>query len=483
MRTVRDVMHGDVEVLRTSETVAEAACVLAAQREDWLPLCQADGSLAGAVSHRDIVAKVVAKGLDPSQVLLAELADPGDVLAIDVDVPVQEAVSLMCRHDRVTAAGRRGRSCRRPRHPARRRAQPVVLPALVRGGPRTEPGNRARLPGVTRPDPAPHRHRPRPVSGTAVSLAAHVAAAAPGDVGPRPRRRDLARRAADPRRGRGGGPPARRRRAGPLRHEQLGAHPGPAAPAAWPTAASRRRTTTCCAPRTSPPGCSPRAPPRSSWARTASSRRWPHRGVTVVPEGPADAVVVGMHAHLHLRRARPSGGRGARRAPAWSGPTRTPPSPRPTAWCPAPARCWPRWPRRPRPCPRWPASRTRRRPTPSRRGSRAGELRAVVGDRPSTDGALAAQLGVPFALVLSGVTPPGAVPADTGAAATAKDLAALWSTRLLAGARDPKCLLSASTSYTLVQWRAMSAYASTSMRAPCSGRSAVAGPRRSCESW
>ena len=75
MRTVRDVMQGDVEVLRTSETVAEAAGVLAAQREDWLPLCRADGSLAGAVSHRDIVAEVVAKGRDPREVRLAELAE------------------------------------------------------------------------------------------------------------------------------------------------------------------------------------------------------------------------------------------------------------------------------------------------------------------------------------------------------------------------------------------------------------------------
>ncbi len=37
--------------------------------------------------------------------------------------------------------------------------------------------------------------------------------------------------------------------------------------------------------------------------------------------------------------------------------------------------------------------------------ARAGDLAAVVGDRPSTDGALARRLGVPFALVLSGVTP------------------------------------------------------------------------------
>ena len=54
-----------------------------------------------------------------------------------------------------------------------------------------------------------------------------------------------------------------------------------------------------------------------------------------------------------------------------------------------------------------------------------GELRVMVGDRPSTDGALAAQLGLPFALVLSGVTPPDGIPAGTEAAATAKDLATL----------------------------------------------------------
>ena len=55
----------------------------------------------------------------------------------------------------------------------------------------------------------------------------------------------------------------------------------------------------------------------------------------------------------------------------------------------------------------------------------AGELRAMVGDRPSTDGRLAAQLGIPFALVLSGVTPAGAVADDADADAVAQDLLAL----------------------------------------------------------
>jgi HAD superfamily hydrolase (TIGR01450 family) len=50
------------------------------------------------------------------------------------------------------------------------------------------------------------------------------------------------------------------------------------------------------------------------------------------------------------------------------------------------------------------------------------DLRVMVGDRPSTDGALAAQLGIPFGLVLSGVTKTGEIPPDAGAAATAPDL-------------------------------------------------------------
>jgi CBS domain-containing protein len=100
MRTVRDVMSGDIEVLRTTESVTEAACYLAAHDEDTVPLCLSDGSLAGMVSARDIVAKVVAKGLDPREVTLAELAVPADALALDVGIPVEEAVAIMARHQR-----------------------------------------------------------------------------------------------------------------------------------------------------------------------------------------------------------------------------------------------------------------------------------------------------------------------------------------------------------------------------------------------
>ena len=100
MRIVREVMRSDIEVLRTTESVADAACFLAAHDEESVPICLSDGSLAGTVSSRDIVAKVIAKGRDPRQVLLSELAEADDVLGLDVDAPVDEAVSIMCRHRR-----------------------------------------------------------------------------------------------------------------------------------------------------------------------------------------------------------------------------------------------------------------------------------------------------------------------------------------------------------------------------------------------
>ncbi len=72
---------------------------------------------------------------------------------------------------------------------------------------------------------------------------------------------------------------------------------------------------------------------------------------------------------------------------------------------------------------------------------RLGTSGVVVGDRASTDGALAAALGWPFALVLSGITanpaPPGGEPVPSPPPAfVADDLAAL-APRLVAALRGP----------------------------------------------
>ncbi len=55
----------------------------------------------------------------------------------------------------------------------------------------------------------------------------------------------------------------------------------------------------------------------------------------------------------------------------------------------------------------------------------AGEIRLMVGDRPSTDGRFASVLGVPFGLVLTGVTAPDHGPIEPSPDHEAPDLAAL----------------------------------------------------------
>jgi ribonucleotide monophosphatase NagD (HAD superfamily) len=151
------------------------------------------------------------------------------------------------------------------------------------------------------------------------------------------------------------------------------------------------------------------------------------RGVTVVHEGAVDTVVVGLDQHLtygDIARAAAAVRAGARLVGTNDDATLpTPSGPVPGAGSIVAAvsvasGAQPEVAGKPH-IPTADAIRARVNP---------GELRAVVGDRPSTDGALAAQLSVPFALVLSGVTRRGDVgdlPDGSRPAAVESDLLAL----------------------------------------------------------
>jgi HAD superfamily hydrolase (TIGR01450 family) len=153
------------------------------------------------------------------------------------------------------------------------------------------------------------------------------------------------------------------------------------------------------------------------------------RGVTVVPDGPADAVVVGLtRSFTYDALARAS--RAVREGARLIGTNEDPTYPTPEGLIPGGGSILAAVAT---------ASETRpevagkpHRPTADAIRARVpeGELRVMVGDRPSTDGALAAQLDIPFALVFSGVTresdPPGEGPAGQAEpAVTAKNLLAL----------------------------------------------------------
>ncbi|MGP0032174.1 MAG: CBS domain-containing protein [Acidimicrobiales bacterium] len=98
MVTVREVMRDDVEYLRTSETAADAASFLACHEVGAIPLCQPDGSLAGVVTDRDIVVKVVAQGKDPRAFPLSALVETSEAHAVGPDDPVEEVAAIMARY-------------------------------------------------------------------------------------------------------------------------------------------------------------------------------------------------------------------------------------------------------------------------------------------------------------------------------------------------------------------------------------------------
>ncbi len=124
--------------------------------DDAAPLCLNDGSLAGTISSLDIVAQVVAKDRDPREVSLSEFAGPADVVALDLDVTLEDAVALMCRHHRSRLLVLDDDSGRRLRHPARHRPfhqLPGALDRQLTDADRADRQRRRRRPGEAQPFP------------------------------------------------------------------------------------------------------------------------------------------------------------------------------------------------------------------------------------------------------------------------------------------------------------------------------------------
>jgi len=145
------------------------------------------------------------------------------------------------------------------------------------------------------------------------------------------------------------------------------------------------------------------------------------RGVTVVDDGPCDAVVVdgrtASTSNCWRGRRERSGA-----APASSAPTRTPPIRPRTGSSPGRVRYSRRWPPPVASTPRWQGTA---RPDGRAPQSARTDAAVMVGDRPATDGRMAEALGVPYALVYSGVTAEGSAPSQPAHAASAADLGAL----------------------------------------------------------
>jgi len=98
MTTAREIMTDRPRWLTGDSTVAEASRLMADEGIGALPVCDGDHHLTGMVTDRDIVVRVVAAGMDPSQCRLGDVVTQGEVVTIGADDTLEEAARTMKEH-------------------------------------------------------------------------------------------------------------------------------------------------------------------------------------------------------------------------------------------------------------------------------------------------------------------------------------------------------------------------------------------------
>jgi CBS domain-containing protein len=97
MTTAREIMTPGVECVSVGETLVDAARRMRDLDVGALPICGDNDRLAGMLTDRDIVMRVVAEGRDPGSVKVGDLAD-GKVVTIGADDSVEDALATMSKH-------------------------------------------------------------------------------------------------------------------------------------------------------------------------------------------------------------------------------------------------------------------------------------------------------------------------------------------------------------------------------------------------
>lgn len=93
---VRDLMSKSVVTIAPEESAALAARLLSRHELGALPVCAADGTLAGIVTDRDIVTRCVAAGEEPGRVPVRDIMSPAPSV-ITPEAPISDAARLMAQ--------------------------------------------------------------------------------------------------------------------------------------------------------------------------------------------------------------------------------------------------------------------------------------------------------------------------------------------------------------------------------------------------
>ena len=93
---IRDLMTSNPATLDPSSTVADAARVMASEDVGPVPIVEGD-RVAGIVTDRDLVVRVIAEGRDPNSTSIGEIAS-SDLVTIQPDTDLEEALRLMAEN-------------------------------------------------------------------------------------------------------------------------------------------------------------------------------------------------------------------------------------------------------------------------------------------------------------------------------------------------------------------------------------------------
>ena len=91
------LMKADVECCLLDDTAEYAARRMAERNIGFLPICDGGGNVVGTLTDRDIVLRVVARGLDPAVTLVQDVYTR-DLVACAPEDELSVAEALMSKH-------------------------------------------------------------------------------------------------------------------------------------------------------------------------------------------------------------------------------------------------------------------------------------------------------------------------------------------------------------------------------------------------
>ncbi len=95
MPQVSDLMTSGAVTIAPSASVVDAAQKMIQQEKGPLPVVEG-GKAVGMITDRDIIARVVAEGKDPSSLTVQDIAT-SDLVSVSPDADVSEASQLMAQ--------------------------------------------------------------------------------------------------------------------------------------------------------------------------------------------------------------------------------------------------------------------------------------------------------------------------------------------------------------------------------------------------